>query len=255
MADGNNSLIAYYTVSDGIQLTEADIRAYLTRHLPEYMVPARLIEVHEMPLSPTGKIDRKQLAEMDVAIPQAGHYAPPENDVQQRLADAWAHVLGLERVGIHDNFFHIGGHSLKVLEILVQVKKHLPALKIQDFFQHPTIAELDDYLCNVQVAAKETTGRKADIARKVLKETSPLSSHQTAKPLPMHTVLLTGATGYLGSHVLYELLVETNAHIYCLIRPGSQVTPKEKLNEQMQFYFGKVGIAMMEDRVTVIQGI
>ena len=254
MADGNNSLIAYYTVADGIQLTEADIRAYVTSHLPEYMVPARLIEVYEMPLSPTGKIDRKQLAEMDVSIPQAGHYAPPENDVQRRLADAWAHVLGLERVGIHDNFFHSGGHSLKVLEILVQVKRHLPVLKIQDFFQHPTIAELDDYLRSAQVAAKETTGRKADIARKVLKEPSPLSSHQTAKPLPMHTVLLTGATGYLGSHVLYELLVETNAHIYCLIRPSSQVTLEEKLKEQMQFYFGKVGIAMMEDRVTVIQG-
>ncbi len=131
MADGNNSLFAYYTVSSGMQVNQAEIRDHLARNLPEYMLPERLIEVQEMPLSPTGKIDRKQLAEMDVAIPLTSHYDAPENAIQQMLAHAWEHVLGIDRVGIHDNFFHIGGHSLKILEILVQVKKHAP------FFKNP----------------------------------------------------------------------------------------------------------------------
>ena len=65
---------------------------------------------------------------------------------------------------------------------------------------------------------------------------------------------MTSATGYLGSHVLDELLVETNAHIYCLIRPSEHVTLNAKLKDSLQFYFGKVGIAMMDERVTVIQG-
>ncbi|XRD24774.1 phosphopantetheine-binding protein [Lysinibacillus fusiformis] len=70
---------------------------------------------------------------MDVSLSRSHLYVAPENDTQHLLANAWEYVLGNSPIGIHDNFFHIGGHSLKVLEILVQVKKHIPFLKIQDF--------------------------------------------------------------------------------------------------------------------------
>lgn len=114
------------------------------------MVPERLIKLSEMPLSPTGKIDRKQLTTLEVALSHDQPYIAPENDTQRMLIAAWEHVLAIKPIGIHDNFFHIGGHSLKILEILVQVKKHIPFLKIQDFFQHQTIAELDQYICSYQ---------------------------------------------------------------------------------------------------------
>lgn len=254
MADGNNSLFAYYTVTRGMQIEQSEIREYLASSLPEYMVPERLIEVQEMPLSPTGKIDRKQLATIDVKTTLPTHYDAPENEIQQMLAKAWEHTLGVERVGIHDNFFHIGGHSLKILEILVQVKKHIPLLKIQDFFQHQTIAELDHYISNYQSKYNGTTARTTDFVKMDLMEPSALPVDQTTKPLPMNTVLLTGATGYLGSHILYELLVRTNAHIYCLIRQSSHATLEEKLKDSMQFYFGDAIITRMEKRVTVIQG-
>ncbi len=254
MADGNNSLFAYYTVSGGMQVGQAEVRDFLASNLPEYMVPERLIELQEMPLSPTGKIDRKQLAAIDVPLTLTSHYDAPENEIQLMLANAWEHVLGIERVGIHDNFFHIGGHSLKVLEILVQVKKHVPFLKIQDFFQHQTIAELDNYISNYQPVDVDTTKRTADLVLKDLMEPSVLSIIQTEQPLPMNAVLLTGATGYLGSHVLYELLVGTKAHIYCLIRQNSHASLDEKLKDSMQFYFGEAIVAMIDKRVTVIQG-
>ena len=85
-------------------------------------------------------------------------------------------------------------------------------------------------------------------------EPSPLQVSQNVKPLPMTSVLLTGATGYLGSHVLHELLATTNAHIYCLIRPSAQTTIEAKLIESMQFYFGNTIAQQLKDRVTVIQG-
>ena len=85
-------------------------------------------------------------------------------------------------------------------------------------------------------------------------EPSPLQVSQNVKPLPMTSVLLTGATGYLGSHVLYELLATTTAHIYCLIRPSAQTTIEAKLIESMQFYFGNTIVQQLKDRVTVIQG-
>lgn len=254
MADGNNHLFAYYTVTSGMQLEENLLRDYLANLLPDYMVPEQFIELQEMPLSPTGKIDRKHLASLELTLSRSNTYIAPENDTQRMLANAWEYVLGIEPIGIHDNFFHIGGHSLKVLEILVQVKKHIPFLKIQDFFQYQTIAELDHYIRHYQPEAIEVQERPTNIVFKDLMEPSPLQVSQNVKPLPMTSVLLTGATGYLGSHVLHELLATTNAHIYCLIRPSAQTTIEAKLIESMQFYFGNTIAQQLKDRVTVIQG-
>ncbi|MFF5996607.1 amino acid adenylation domain-containing protein [Lysinibacillus sp. KU-BSD001] len=254
MADGNNHLFAYYTVASGIQLEEQLLRDYLANLLPDYMVPEQFIELQEMPLSPTGKIDRNHLASLELTVSRSNTYIAPENDTQRMLAAAWENVLGIEPIGIHDNFFHIGGHSLKVLEILVQVKKHIPFLKIQDFFQHQTIAALDQYIRHYQPETIEIQEQPANIVFKDLMEPSPLQVSQTVKPLPMTSILLTGATGYLGSHILYELLATTNAHIYCLIRPSAHTTIEAKLIESMQFYFGNHIALQMQDRVTVIQG-
>ncbi len=254
MSDGQNHLFAYYTVGNGIQLEEQVLRDYLNNLLPDYMVPEQFIELLEMPLSPTGKIDRKQLATMDVSLSRSQLYIAPENDTQHLLANAWEYVLGISPIGIHDNFFHIGGHSLKVLEILVQVKKHIPFLKIQDFFQYQTIAELDQYIRKYQPEDLDVQMQPTNLIYKDLMEPSPLPVSQIVKPLPMTTVLLTGATGYLGSHVLYELLVTTKAHIYCLIRPSENTTLEDKLMESIQFYFGHNMARHMEDRISVIQG-
>ncbi|MFP3918203.1 amino acid adenylation domain-containing protein [Lysinibacillus telephonicus] len=254
MNDGNNSLFAYYTVSPGSQIEQEEIRKYLGQTLPEYMIPERFIEMEQMPLSPTGKIDRKQLAELEISLSQTNDYEAPENEMQQILAKAWEHVLGIERVGIRDNFFHIGGHSLKILEILVQVKKHAPFLTIQDFFQYQTIAELDYFIKNYNFEENSSTKQSKDFVLKELMEPSALSINPKVKPLPMNKVLLTGATGFLGSHVLYELLVKTNAHIYCLIRQNSNMSLDKKLKDSMQFYFGEAIIPLLEKRVTVIQG-
>ncbi|UZM99192.1 SDR family oxidoreductase [Lysinibacillus sp. MHQ-1] len=93
-----------------------------------------------------------------------------------------------------------------------------------------------------------------NLVYKDLMEPGPLPISPIVKPLPMTTVLLTGATGYLGSHVLYELLVSTKAHIYCLIRPSEKSTLEDKLMESMQFYFGHNIGRHMQNRVTIIKG-
>lgn len=254
MNDGNNSLFAYYTVSSGSQIEQEEIRKYMGQILPEYMVPERFIEMEQMPLSPTGKIDRKQLAELEILLSPTNNYEGPENEMQQRLALAWQDVLGIERVGIRDNFFHIGGHSLKILEILVRIKKYAPFLTIQDFFQYQTISELDHYIKNYRFEESNSAKQSKDFVLKELMEPSALSVDPKVKPMPMHKVLLTGGTGYLGSHVLYELLVKTNAHIYCLIRQNSNISLDKKLKDSMEFYFGEAIIPLLDQRVTVIQG-
>ena len=252
--DGNNSLFAFYTVVPGNQLTEDEIRDYLAQNLPAYMVPERFMKMDKMPLAPTGKIDRKQLMEIKFAVNLNSNYIAPENELQQLLANAWQQVLGIERVGIRDNFFHIGGHSLKILEILVQVKKHTPFLTIQDFFQYQTIEELDQYAKSYQHEEENSEATATEFTWKELMEPNQLPINTAIQPLPMNNVFLTGSTGFLGSHVLYELLQKSNRHVYCLVRSSSNSTLEEKLKETVRFYFGEEGISLLENRVTIVEG-
>ncbi|WP_373536478.1 amino acid adenylation domain-containing protein [Microcoleus sp.] len=145
---GDKRLVAYLAVNPQEQLTIADLRVQLQGQLPDYMVPAVFVTVEAMPKTPSGKIDRRALPPPDSQRQELSQgYAAPQSDLEKVLAGIWSKLLKLDRVGIHDNFFEIGGNSLMTLQIAVQVRalleKDLPVVKL---FQHPTIAQLANYL-------------------------------------------------------------------------------------------------------------
>ncbi|WP_051330885.1 non-ribosomal peptide synthetase [Aneurinibacillus terranovensis] len=263
--DGNNRLIAYYTTVDKQPLHGREIRDFLAGSLPGYMVPEQIIHLAAMPLSPTGKIDRKGLAarEIESAMPQES-YAPPRNATEKLIAEAWEKVLGVKKVGIYDDFFMIGGHSLKVLRILVLVKPSFPHLKIQDFFRYRTVAELAEYAekrepqesQKVQTAGE--TISNANLASgewkvRDLAEPARITGAVSSGSKP-ENILLTGATGYLGAHILYELLLQTSATVYCLVRSSEGISGEERLTDTMRFYFGGEGAKRLEDRAVIVEG-
>jgi amino acid adenylation domain-containing protein len=139
---GEKRLVAYVVTGQPEQGGVVDeLRSYLKERLPEYMVPASIVEMEELPLTPNGKIDRKALPEPDSARPETGFLAP-RNVVEQVLAEIWSQVLGVERIGIHDNFFELGGDS--ILSILVVSRASNAGLRVtvQQIFHQQTIAEL-----------------------------------------------------------------------------------------------------------------
>ncbi|MEG4226173.1 amino acid adenylation domain-containing protein [Microcoleus sp. N9_B2] len=145
---GDKRLVAYLAVNPQEQLTIADLRVQLQGQLPDYMVPAVFVTVEAMPKTPSGKIDRRALPPPDSQRQELSQgYAAPQGELEKVLAGIWSKLLKLDRVGIHDNFFEIGGNSLMTLQIAVQVRalleKDLPVVKL---FQHPTIAQLANYL-------------------------------------------------------------------------------------------------------------
>ncbi|MEG3975511.1 amino acid adenylation domain-containing protein [Microcoleus sp. herbarium8] len=145
---GDKRLVAYLAVNPQEQLTIADLRVQLQGQLPDYMVPAVFVTVEAMPKTPSGKIDRRALPPPDSQRQELSQgYAAPQSELEKVLAGIWSKLLKLDRVGIHDNFFEIGGNSLMTLQIAVQVRalleKDLPVVKL---FQHPTIAQLANYL-------------------------------------------------------------------------------------------------------------
>ncbi|PZE20566.1 non-ribosomal peptide synthetase [Paenibacillus xerothermodurans] len=150
---GQPMLVAYFTGSE--QLSLGELRQALSVHLPDYMVPAHFMQLPKMPLTSNGKLDRKALPK-----PTAGAgrdtYQAPRTELEERLAEIWQEVLGVERVGIDDDFFSLGGHSLKAMLLTSrmhqQVEREVP---IKLLFERPTIRGLAESL---QAATEDSAG-------------------------------------------------------------------------------------------------
>ncbi|AOW98529.1 hypothetical protein BJP34_02890 [Moorena producens PAL-8-15-08-1] len=120
-----------------------ELREYLESRLPEYMVPSGLMVLSQLPLTPNGKVDRKALPDLDVASSVSTEYVAPQTQTQKVLAEIWAEVLGIEQVGIHDNFFDLGGHSLMATKVVSRLRNTVQVeLPISRLFENPTIKQL-----------------------------------------------------------------------------------------------------------------
>ncbi len=142
--DGGSRLVAYYA-AEGAREDDgkhaAAVRATLGRTLPDYMVPAQLVRLERLPLNSNGKVDRKALPVATFAPVAA--FEAPSGTVAEAIAGTWRELLGLKQVGLHDNFFDLGGHSLMLISMHRLLEDRLaPGLSVMDMFQHPTIASL-----------------------------------------------------------------------------------------------------------------
>jgi amino acid adenylation domain-containing protein len=140
---GDQFLCAYLVGAK--ELTVAELRAYLAKELPDYMIPARFVTLDQMPLNANGKIDRKALPEPDGAIATGTQYLAPENETEEKLAAIWAEVLNVTgvRPGMADNYFSLGGDSIRAIRLVSLVNKHFKTkVQLQDLYESPTIRGL-----------------------------------------------------------------------------------------------------------------
>jgi acyl carrier protein len=131
---GDTRLVAY--VVGGVQADA--LREHLRGSLPEYMVPAAFVSLDALPLTPNGKLDRKALPAPEYAA--GGEYVAPRTPAEEVLAGIWAEVLRLERVGVHDSFFDLGGHSLLIMRLLAKIQATFDLeISIRTVFSMPTL--------------------------------------------------------------------------------------------------------------------
>ncbi|OYD96063.1 non-ribosomal peptide synthetase [Nostoc sp. 'Peltigera membranacea cyanobiont' 213] len=134
------------------------LRDFLSEKLPEYMIPTNFMLLDALPLLPNGKVNRRALPSPDVSAFSNTLYTPPATDVEQIIATIWQDVLGIEKVGIHDNFFDLGGHSLLLSQVHSQLREKLNRdLSILEFFQYPTISLLAKKLSHTQIKIQNFT--------------------------------------------------------------------------------------------------
>ncbi|HEU4561817.1 MAG TPA: amino acid adenylation domain-containing protein [Longimicrobium sp.] len=141
---GDRRLVAYLIAQAGEEVPgAAGLRAYLKEHLPEYMVPSAFVSLDALPRTPNGKVDRRALPAPDASGSEAHAYVAPRTATEERLAGIFAEVLGVERVGVHDDFFVAGGHSLLAVRVVTRVREAFGVeLLVRAMFEAPTVAEL-----------------------------------------------------------------------------------------------------------------
>ncbi|HZR43847.1 MAG TPA: amino acid adenylation domain-containing protein, partial [Ktedonobacteraceae bacterium] len=146
---GNKRLVAYLVFSEQEDRHPSieDLRNFLKDKLPSYMIPAAFVFLDALPLQPNGKVDRKALPAPDTTRPELeATYVAPRTPTEERLAAIWAEVLGIDRVGIQDNYFDLGGASIQSLDIIAKANEAGIPLALEMLFEHQTIAELAEHL-------------------------------------------------------------------------------------------------------------
>ncbi|HLP46771.1 MAG TPA: condensation domain-containing protein [Candidatus Kapabacteria bacterium] len=141
--EGDNYLCAYLVTGGNEDLSPGELRKYLAEELPDYMIPRYFTFLEKMPLNFSGKIDRQSLPDPQEEPGVEMVYAAPTNEIETKVAEIWQEVLGVEKVGIDDNFIQLGGHSLLVISIISRVHQEFDVeLQLMDVFTNPTVREL-----------------------------------------------------------------------------------------------------------------
>ena len=152
--DAEKTLVAYIVPSQAAPSAD-ELRAFLTPILPDYMLPSAFVTLQSIPLNANGKTDRRALPLPNQENKATTEYVAPSSPVEMELADIWKESLGVERVGIHENFFHIGGHSLGAMRVAVRIQRSFDVdIPVSVIFANPTIAALaiviDENLSSLQ---------------------------------------------------------------------------------------------------------
>jgi len=142
------------------QRLELELRQHLSRKLPDYMVPSTFVWIEALPLTPTGKLNRRALPPPNASLPHLDDvYIPPATDLQRQIAATWSQVLGIEKLGIESSFFNIGGHSLLAMQVISRLSDSLNMdIPLRMMFEKPTIRGFAEAIIDMQTGAKQRNG-------------------------------------------------------------------------------------------------
>ncbi|WP_327003780.1 amino acid adenylation domain-containing protein [Dactylosporangium sp. NBC_01737] len=220
---GAATLAGYAVPAGDAQPTGTGIRRALLRTLPEWMVPASVTVLDELPLTRNGKLDRKALAgRRDKAAASGPRGEAPHGDTAVALAAIWTDLLGVPEVGGEDNFFELGGHSLMVMHMVARIRTALGVeVPMETLFSNPQLQPLADAVDEVGEPAGAAPADEIDAVRaEVAERVAGIPRPGPREDADRDTVLLTGATGFVGRFVLAELLA-SGARVVCLVRGGT----------------------------------
>ncbi len=256
--DGSSVLTAHVVPETGQAFSQRQLQSALLEDLPDYMVPAEVVTIDAMPMTPHGKIDHRALP--DTRATSTGEQEPM-TERQQLIADLFAQTLDCGVVGLDDGFFDLGGDSLLVAKFLSRLARQVSIdLDVDRFFAVPTVrgiaqrVEEADQVRGGDLDASDLFNRELAILHEEIFLDPEIVPEQVPHGNffdPDH-ILLTGATGYIGGFVLVELIARTNATIHCLVRAEDDATAWERLRAALQDF--RAWDSSLAARINVVRG-
>ncbi|WP_295613709.1 non-ribosomal peptide synthetase [uncultured Methanobrevibacter sp.] len=247
----NEHLCAYFTAEE--QINKDELKEYLLERLTQYMVPTVFMQVDEMPQTPNGKTDIKALPEPKLEL----NYVAPETKLEQTICAIYSSILDVEIVGAEDNFFEIGGTSLIASKLIIELLKQDYDVKYDDIFRNQTPRKLASFLSGDEIS----DDLDIDIIENYdyttinkLLEKNTFKSFAMGENKDIGNVLLTGVTGFLGIHVLYEYIKNEDGIIYCMLRKGKFDSCEERLEDLMDYYFDEDFTDLIGSRIILSEG-
>ena len=245
-------LCAYYVLNSDID--ETLLRTTLREKLPYYMVPTYFMRLDCMPYSINRKIDRKALpipTSNIIDINKNNYKIIKSNSTSDKLLHIFKNVLNNSNISINDNFFDIGGDSIAAIQVQIEAVKHGINIEYSDIFKYPTIKQLSDNINkNEFFEIASYSNNKID----TLLQKNTIDSISSIHKTKVKNILVVGATGYLGIHLMYEFLTTHKGNVYCLIRPKNRIEPSQRLEDIFTFYFGKKCFNKYKKRMIILKG-
>jgi len=248
-------LAGFFTAEKDIDIEE--LTAFMRKKLTYYMVPAAMMQLEKMPITVNGKLDKKALPEIRQAVKNKVKRVPKKS-LEERILELFRSVLKLDECYVDDNFFEIGGTSLSASNVVMQIKSEGYKIEYQDIFDHQTAEDLANYLESQRTADKpvvtdDSNNRQETWISEQLKYNT-LEYASEVKRQPLGDVLLTGSTGFLGNHILKDLIENENGRIICLMRKGDFESLANRLQSMLFYYFENRYEDAFKNRIVLIEG-
>jgi amino acid adenylation domain-containing protein len=254
---GREHIVGYYTHNKA--LTADFIKSEISKTLAPYMVPTVYVELDRMPLTPNGKTDMKALPTPTVAPQAVGAGEKAQTPTEEQFCRIFAKILNMDEVGATDNFFEMGGTSLTATRIIIEAANLGYTIAYGDVFAKKTpreLAKLIDASRNQGTdnpATDDIHGFDYDIFKDIL-EANCIGTYQKGERQQLGNILLTGATGFLGIHVLRDLIEHSDGKICCLMRDKAGFPAEQRLKTMLYYYFENSYEDLMGKRIFVRSG-
>lgn len=252
---GNKYITAYYT---GENIPDDQLKTFLEPLIPDYMMPSFFVHIDELPVTPGGKIDKKALPLPEITTSAGADYVEPVTAAQRALCEIFEKALGIEKVGIEDNFFELGGSSLTASKVAVMCLSKNISIVYADIFKYPTIRELAAIVDNSEAFEKtqsdnEFAGYNYNRIQSVISGNVEENAVQVTKE-QLGDIMLTGATGFLGIHILKAYLDNYDGKVYCLVRKGKYESMEKRMMHMLMYYFDNPCEELFKDRIICVDG-
>jgi len=245
-------LAAYYTTESHNSLSENYLHRILATKLPNYSLPSIFIKLREFPTTINGKLDINSLPTSSLS--EENTFVAPNSKLEGNICKVWRDVLCKEKIGIKDNFFRLGGDSLLSVRLINKINSiYNCEISLSDFYRSPTVFDLVN-----MIMQKDTDSNPDSLDKDILVNDSALSTYKiindglSLKPKSVNKILLTGATGFVGSHLLIDILEQSNAQVYCLIRGANEEKACGRFKNIIKTY--KLKERFIDDRVVFLYG-